>query len=227
MAANKRKKKLKVTPNMKSYIRLMAFCMMIPPGLVAQSAPAKSSENRTLEQRVREIEDREAIRKTMHEYAYTIDFGNDVREYTDLYTDDAVFQSVASPPRGTAGPIDLASRAEKRSASGAFVGRRALEEWITNEWQVRDRMLAAGHYRIHEMMEPDITLNGDSATSKSYFQTTDNDNGRIFVVSIGVYKDAFVRSRDGRWRMKERLLIRQGAGANSAGAAGGSRGPAQ
>jgi SnoaL-like domain len=203
----------------------MSCGVLIPLGLIAQSAPAKSSENRTLEQRVRDIEDREAILKTMYEYAYTIDFGNDVREYTDLYTADAVFQSVASPPRGTVGPVDLASRAEKRSAHGAVVGRRALEAWITNEWQVRDRMLAAGHYRTHEMMEPDITLNGDSATARSYFQTTDNDNGHIFIVSIGVYKDAFVRSRDGRWRIKERLLIRQGRGANSPGAAGVSRVP--
>ncbi len=205
---------------MKSYIRLMSCCVLIPLGLIAQPAPGKSTENRALEQRLRDIEDREAILKTMHEYAYTIDFGNEVHEYTDLYTDDAVFQSLASPPRGTVGPVDLASRAEKRSAKGAVVGRRALEAWITNEWQARDRMLAAGHYRSHEMMEPDITLNGDSATARSYFQTTDNDNGRIFVVSIGVYKDAFVRSRDGRWRIKERLLIRQGPGANSAGGVG-------
>jgi hypothetical protein len=206
---------------MKRLILLTACCgIVVPISLLADPPAEKSSEIRTLEQRVRAIEDREAILKTMYDYAYAIDFGKDVREYTDLYTDDAVFQSVPPPPPGSAVPADLAARAEMRPAAGAVVGRKALEAWITNEWQVRDRLLVAGHYRIHEMMEPDIALDGDSATSRSYFQTTDNDNGHIFVVSIGVYKDTFVRSRDGRWRLKERLLIRQGAGANNAAAAG-------
>lgn len=203
---------------MKSLILLMASGSIVPIGLPAEPAAEKATETHTLEQRVRAIEDREAILKTMYDYAYALDFGKDVREYTDLYTDDAVFQSVPPPPTGAAVPADLAARAEMRPAAGAVVGRKALEAWITNEWQVRDRLLAAGHYRIHEMMESDIVLDGDSATSRSYFQTTDNDNGHIFVVSIGVYKDTLARSHDGRWRLKERLLIRQGAGANNAAA---------
>ena len=199
---------------MNKLMQLAAACVGFSIGLTAQSpAPAKPPANVSLEQRVRALEDREAILKTMYQYAYTIDFGQDVREYTDLYTDDAIFQSVAAQPSASA-----LSTAASATARGAVVGRQALEKWITNEWQMRERLLAAGHYRIHEMMEPDITLDGDRATVRSYFQTTDNDNGRIYMVSIGVYKDQFVRSPDGRWRMKERLLLRQGAN--------GGRGPA-
>jgi len=147
----------------------------------------------------------------MYQYAYLVDFGQDIHEYTDLYTEDAVFQSI--PPAGLA---DIA-HTTPRPGNGAVIGHQGLEKWITNEWQARDRLLAAGHYRIHTMIEPDIALDGDRASARSYFQTTDNDNGRIYIVSIGVYKDLFVRSADGRWRMKERLLIRQGA-ANPGGA---------
>lgn len=46
-----------------------------------------------LEERVRTIEDKEAILKTMYAYAYLIDFGKEVHDYTDLYTEDAVFQN--------------------------------------------------------------------------------------------------------------------------------------
>ena len=191
-------------------------------GLVAQSpAPSKPAASSSLEQRVKAIEDREAILKTLHAYAYTIDFGRDVREYTDLYTEDAVFDSVPAPePRGASnwGPV--------ARGRAPVVGRAALEKWIVNEWQMREKLMAAGHYRIHEMNEPDITLDGDRAMVHSYFQTTDNDNGRIYIVSIGVYQDQFVRSPDGRWRIKERVLLRQGGVARNPTPASGEKGPA-
>jgi ketosteroid isomerase-like protein len=182
-------------------IRILFIAALLANSL---SLLAQSPAQKSLEQRVKAIEDREAILKTMHAYAYVIDFGREVREYTDLYTEDAVFQSVLAPaPRGASdwGPI--------ARAPGAVVGRDALEKWIVNEWQMRARLMSAGHYRIHEMNEPDITVDGDRATVHSYFQTTDNDNGRIYIVSIGVYQDQFVRSADGRWRIKERILLRQ------------------
>jgi hypothetical protein len=207
---------------------LTAACAAFSIGLMAQSsAPAKPPEKLSLEQRVRALEDHEAILKTMYQYAYTIDFGRDVREYTDLYTDDAVFQSIAAPLPGSAANAGAtAPREGSAKGPGAVVGREALEKWITNEWQMRERLLAAGHYRIHAMMEPDISLDGDRATVRSYFQTTDNDNGRIYMVSIGVYQDRFVRSPDGRWRMRERLLLRQGAVASNAAGANAARSPA-
>lgn len=107
-----------------------------------------------------------------------------------------------------------------------MVGREALEKWIVNEWQMREKLMSAGHYRIHEMNEPDITIDGDRAMVHSYFQTTDNDNGRIYMVSIGVYQDQFVRSPDGRWRIKERILLRQGGAARNPTGASAEKGPA-
>ena len=81
---------------MKNLIALIIGCAVLPLALNAQSTASP-----TLEQRVRAIEDREAILKTMYSYAYLIDFGKDVHDYTDLYTDDAVFQNnlTAAPAR--------------------------------------------------------------------------------------------------------------------------------
>ncbi len=76
---------------MTTLIRFAIACAAVPIGLTAQSATeARSSKNPSLEQRVRALEDKEAILKVMYQYAYTIDFGHDVNEYTDLYTDDAL-----------------------------------------------------------------------------------------------------------------------------------------
>lgn len=196
-------------------IRLAAGGLVFSIGLLAQSATAiKPAASQSLEQRVRAIEDRDAILKALNQYTYLVDFGHEVREYTDIYTEDAIFQANAANGNLPTSP-------------GAVVGREGLEKWITNEWQVRDRLIAMGHYRLHIFSEPEITLDGDRATARSYFQTTDNDNGRIYVVSIGLYEDKFVRSPDGRWRMKERLLMRQGGVARgTAGAPLETRAPA-
>jgi hypothetical protein len=124
---------------MKTFTRLVACCFVVPIGLMAQQdATAKGANGPSLEQRVRAIEDREAILHTLREYVYTGDFGKDPRHYTDLYTEDAVFQSIASPPSGSAVATDLAARADKGTGTGAVVGRHALDEWIINEWRMRD-----------------------------------------------------------------------------------------
>jgi hypothetical protein len=199
-------------PHVKTVIRLAAGSLALAIGLIAQSP--KSGAKHSLEQRVKAIEDRDAILKVLNQYTYLVDFGTDVHEYTDLYTDDAIFQPNAANGATPTSP-------------GASVGRAGLEKWIINEWQMRDRLIAMGHYRLHVFNEPEINVDGDHATARSYFQTTDNDNGRIYVVSIGLYQDKLVRSPDGRWRMKERLLMRQGGvGRGTAGAPLETRTPA-
>jgi len=200
---------------MKQWTYLTAVFLALCAALCAQSSvPAKQS----LERRVKAIEDREAILKTLYAYTYAIDFGHNVREYTDLYTEDALFQSVAAPVPGRTWSMSPTVAEGSRTGPGAVVGREALEKWITNEWAMRERLLAAGHYRIHETIAPDVTIDGDRAYVHSYFQTTDNDSGRIYMVSIGVYRDELVRSADGHWRIRERLLLRQGGNAPPANA---------
>jgi SnoaL-like domain len=79
---------------MRTLIGLAAGCLIFSIGLMAQS----SGKPLTLEQRLKAIEDRDAILKVLNQYAYLVDFGHDVSQYTDLYTDDAIFQ----PTRRTA-----------------------------------------------------------------------------------------------------------------------------
>ena len=202
---------------MNQWVYLTTVSLGMSGALAAQSSvPAKPSPKPaalSLEQRVKAAEDREAILKTLYAYTYVVDFGHDVKEYTDLYTDDALFQSVAAPNPGRTWSLSPSVDEGSRTGPGAVVGREALEKWIINEWNMRERLLATGHYRIHEAIAPDMTLDGDHAYVHSYFQTTDNDAGRIYIVSIGLYKDELVRSADGRWRIKERLLLRQGGNA--------------
>ncbi|MEQ1883599.1 MAG: nuclear transport factor 2 family protein [Bryobacteraceae bacterium] len=188
------------------------FAQTPKPRKATRAKSAQGQARRAMEQRVKALEDKDAILKVMYGYAYTVDFGKETHEYTDLYTEDATFLSVPSPAPGSPVPATLEERAAQRPATGAFTGRKALEGWIVNEWKMRDDLLAKGHYRIHELISPDVTITGDTASTRSFFQTTDNDNGRIYAVSIGVYKGQMVRGADGKWRIKEWLLIRQGPG---------------
>ena len=73
---------------MKKLIALIIGSVVFLLALMGQSTARPM-----LEERVRTIEDKEAILKTMYAYAYLIDFGKEVHDYTDLYTEDAVFQN--------------------------------------------------------------------------------------------------------------------------------------
>ncbi len=120
---------------MKKLMSCALGCVLLNAALLAQSS-SKSATKHSLEQRVRAIEDRDAILKILNQYTYLVDFGTDVHEYTDLYTDDAIFQPNAANGATPTSP-------------GASVGRAGMEKWITNEWQMRDRLISMGHYRLH------------------------------------------------------------------------------
>ena len=98
----------------------------------------------------------------LNQYAYLVDFGHDVSQYTDLYTDDAIFQ-----PNAANGATHQ---------PGVSVGRAGLEKWITNEWQMRERLISLGPLSATCLTSLRSLLDGDRATA-SYFQITDNDNG--------------------------------------------------
>ncbi len=53
-------------------------------------------------------------------------------------------------------------------------------------------------------------IDGDRATVRSYFCTMRETEEGPLLYSMGQYLDVFVRCTDGRWRMKERHLSREG-----------------
>lgn len=144
-----------------------------------------------LEDRVRRLEDIQAITEVLYRYAHYIDRGQ-FDDLIDLFVPDANF------------------RVRKRSLQGGFepdmvnfTGRdniRPFAEGVYKHISVPPR---SGQVNI--ISQPAITLDGDDATAMTYSTIVKGDTEGREVTSYGRYQDEFVRCGDGRWRIKVRV----------------------
>ena len=136
-------------------------------------------------ERLRVLEDERAVLRTLHRYAHCIDYGLEA-EWVDLFTEDGVFD-VRRMKDGT-GPPHRES------------GRDQLRRYIAQHTR------APAKYHKHFMVEPAIRVDGDEATVECYFTRLDEREGGPFVLAFGRYRDRLVKSADGRWRFRERIV---------------------
>jgi hypothetical protein len=146
----------------------------------ASDAPLYSREfmafrNRTLEQKVQELTDREEIRELIARYAHRVAHGE---SNADLFTDDGVF-IVRIPGR----PVQETSGREKISKFYKEAGSRP------------------GHTlpMIHNYL---ISISDDAATGLCSNELRTTENGRSIIAS-GYYEDTY-RRENGRWRFARR-----------------------
>lgn len=133
-----------------------------------------------VEKRLGRLEDERAILDVLYAYGHAIDYGlRDV--WLDCWTEDAV---LTWPHATYTGHAEIGA---------AFDGHSHAPE----------------RFHKHFLVEPRILLDGDRATVDSYFTRLDIGEGGPYVRSFGRYRDVFVRCRDGRWRMRERLAERE------------------
>ncbi len=118
----------------------------------------------------------------------------------DCFTDDGVWwASIDGPFAGLGG-----SRHE---------GRKDIEHWFGGMPRLGAGYPADQHGKAkHYLITPDIKLDGDRATVESYHLETSASKDGPLVTSMGRYLDVLVRCPDGRWRIKDRHLCREGAG---------------
>jgi len=120
--------------------------------------------------------------RTLHTYGHSIDYGLE-EGWVDCFTED--------------GSFDVRNRLD--SEPRVYTGRDELKRYI------------AGHSRApygwhkHVMIEPIISLAGESATCDSYFALLFHHEGAPMVRAFGRYRDRLTRGPDGRWRFAERI----------------------
>jgi ketosteroid isomerase-like protein len=152
----------------------------------------------TLEERVQALEDEKAITRTMLQYAHAEDQVNPIL-FMDCFTEDGVWWSTVDGPwAGTGG-----SRHE---------GREALGRWHADSHARGAARLGPRGKGKHYLVSPDIRLDGDRATAESYHLSVAASPDGPKIGTMGRYLDVFVRCPDGRWRIRERQLVREGAG---------------
>jgi len=164
------------------------------------------SENSELLNRVRALEDREEILRTINQYGHTIGFG-DQKGWLDCFTDDALFE--VHPRKGTIKGTHPHPEILAGSVGGVirYSGRDELSRFISKHPSPPAR------YHKHMAIDPIITLDGDSATVVSFYVRLDaGKDGSPYLTAFGIYRDRMVRAADGRWRIRERIAETQSRG---------------
>jgi hypothetical protein len=135
--------------------------------------------------RLARLEDERAILDTFHRYGHAIDYGVE-DDWVDCFLPDGRFE---------------VQRRLEPSRHTLCEGAEALKQFMANHTR------APENYHKHIVVDSRISLDGDRATSVSYFIRIDagGDGGRSFVHAMGRYRDTLARCADGRWRFVERL----------------------
>jgi uncharacterized protein (TIGR02246 family) len=125
---------------------------------------------RSIEARIQELEDLEAIRQLKYQYAKKVD-DHDVATFGDLFTADAVWDG--------------------GERLGLHEGRDAIHAFLTKTW---DNL-----WSIHHMTNPEITVDQSALTAVGSWLTWSPNtiSGRAIWVS-GRYDDEY-KKEDGRW----------------------------
>jgi ketosteroid isomerase-like protein len=131
--------------------------------------------------RVRRLEDERAILRTLHQYGYSIDYGDEAM-WVDVYTPDAVLHWPAP------------------TYPAPFEGHDGVRRAF------RGHTHAPRIFHKHLVVDPLIELDdgGDEARVVSYFARIDQDDDGPYLRGYGRYRDVLVRCDDGRWRIRER-----------------------
>jgi hypothetical protein len=125
---------------------------------------------------VRELLDREHIRDLVHRYCWAVDCGT-LEEVMALFHNEC----------------NLALVPGKH-----YLGREATSKWYSVYMQNRMEVL---RHLIHNQV---ITVNGDTATSKSYFDAVGDLKGESITVA-GFYEDTLLRVNE-EWKFTEKII---------------------
>jgi len=129
-----------------------------------------------IEERLRVLEDERDILRTLYIYGHSLDYGEEA-DFVGCWTEDAT----------------LLWR-----STGLLKGRGAIASAF------RAHTHAPAVFHKHLVMEPLITINGDSANVDSMFVRLDSNNGIPEIRCFGRYRDMLVRCPDDRWRFRAR-----------------------
>ena len=133
---------------------------------------------KTIEQRLQEMEDHEAIRQTVAGYGYAMD-GCNAPAVGAFYTEDGVY-AVADV--------------------GAFEGRPAVEAITRRETHLE--LVNAGC--AHISTSPYIVIDGDRAIATCHTMVARHGDGGFFIGRLSASRIQLARQADGGWQIVHR-----------------------
>jgi uncharacterized protein (TIGR02246 family) len=170
---------------------MFAWGAMLCAAIVG-SAFAQAKGNNSLEARLRQVEDRQAIEQLlMGDYPRALD-AFDWKAYAALFTKD--------------GTLIMGGGATKKT------GPAAIEEFFTNAHFPTPPESAAcpakpgSHRFMHVVTNLSLHIDGDTATDQAYWETIGTTDCKSVVEGAGHYEDVLKRE-DGRWKFFKREIF--------------------
>ncbi len=133
---------------------------------------------RTLEERLQELEDRQAIYQVICGYGYSVD-GCNAESVGDRYTEEGVY-AVGDMP--------------------SWVGREAVAGITASAGHLQ--LVGAGC--AHMSTLPFVVINGDTAVATCHTMVPMHGENGFFIGRLSASRIELVREADGAWRIKHR-----------------------
>jgi ketosteroid isomerase-like protein len=134
--------------------------------------------NRTIEERLQQLEDQDAIRQIVSAYSYSVD-GCNAESVGALYVEDGVY---------AVGDMDPFVGRDRVAAITADKGHRAL--------------VAGGC--AHVSLPPFIAIEGDLAVATCHTMVARNGDDGFWIWRLSASRLELVREADGEWRIEKR-----------------------
>lgn len=138
-----------------------------------------------LASRLRALEAERDVLATLYRYGHALDYGAET-DWVDCFTATARYE--VREPGTVAAPVVR-----------SYDGRDELAAFAASHTRAPER------FHKHLVADPVIAVDGDRATSVSYFLRLDDLDGERVVYAFGRYLDELVRCADGRWRFAVRI----------------------
>jgi ketosteroid isomerase-like protein len=140
-----------------------------------------------MDRELRILLDERAINAVMNEYCHAMDNGQHER-WMNCFTDDAIYD-VALPDGRIYASLE---------------GEADLRRFIASY------PVLPGHKHVYVTPHFEVDPDAGKATVEAYWFMLSGGEDRAGISSLGSVRDVFVKSADGRWRMKERRVATEG-----------------
>ena len=151
--------------------------------------------------RLASLEAERDILRTLYAYSHHLDLGEDER-WVGLFTDDGVIDVHYLPAKLPRARLAEGTRHEQ---GVRHEGRRQLLAFVAGHDHPPRRFK-------HLLIEPRITVDGDTGKGLAYLVRIDDvGGGDLRVTSFGRYLDRYRRLGPGDWRIAERVVLLEGA----------------
>jgi len=147
------------------------------------------------------------ILRTLYRYGHSIDAGRD-EDWIDCFTEDGIIDVLYGSERARAARLGLGTR----HATGVrHQGREALRVFIAGHTH------PPAHIHQHILVEPRITVSGDTGSGLSYMMRIDLLDPAPKITTFGRYLDRYRRIGEREWRIAERVCDIDGQRPSAAG----------